>query len=127
MPSSPASSRSQLSAPRRGGSARVLTGVWMVLHLLLVAAAPAVDAGIGHTDPVVAHWEDADGSDCPTSHGAEECQICHLVVKARAQASNAIAAAIPATVDQPASERARLAPPSFAFLDGHSSRAPPLG
>lgn len=127
MPSTPAALRSQLSAPRRRGWARAMTGVWMVLHLFLVAAAPAVDAGVGHTEQVLAHWEDSDGGDCPTSHGAEECQICHLVVKARAQASNSVATAIPATADQQVPERARPAPPSFAFLDGHSSRAPPLG
>lgn len=105
----------------------MLTGFWVVLHLLLVTGAPVLDAAVGHSDPVVAHWEDSEGGDCPTSHGSDECQICQVVLKARALASGGAAPAIPATADQQRAEGTRAATPSFAFLDGHSSRAPPLG
>lgn len=123
----PRTSRSDLPASWRGGWARVLTGIWMVLHLLLVAGAPVADAAMGHADQVVAHWEDSEGGDCPTSHGAEDCQICQVVVKSRALAASAASPAIAQTAEQQRSERARAVVPGFAFLEGHSSRAPPLG
>ncbi len=114
-------------APRRGGLARTLTGLWVVLHLLLVTGAPVLDAAVGHSDSVVAHWEDSEGGDCPTSHGSDECQICQVVTKARALAAGGVATAIPETAAQQRADHAHLATPRFAFLDGHSSRAPPLG
>jgi hypothetical protein len=104
-----------------------MAGVWVVLHLLLVAGAPVLDAAVGHADQVVAHWEDADGGDCPASHGADQCQLCQSVVKARALSGGDAAPAIPESSEQLRAERARAATPTFAFLDGHSSRAPPLG
>lgn len=127
MPSPSPRTVTERPAPRRRGLARALAGVWVLLHLLLVAGAPVLDAAVGHADRVVAHWEDADGSDCPASHGADQCQLCQSLVKARALASGDAPPAIPESAQQQRSERARLATPALAFLDGHSSRAPPLG
>jgi hypothetical protein len=99
----------------------------MVVHLLVVAAIPVADAFAGHTDEIVAHWEDAERSDCPAEHPAGDCQICQLLVSGRA---------LPAPSATPAFEGARETRlpnghdrivAAATFLAGHSSRAPPLG
>ena len=95
----PRTPRSDRPASRPGGWARVLTGLWVVLYLLMVAGAPVVDAAVGHAGQVVAHWEDSEGGDCPASHGAEDCQICQVVVKSRALAANAASPAIAETTE----------------------------
>jgi len=112
---------------RRGPLARVLAGLWMVLHLAVVAAVPVADAYVGHTDEIVAHWEDAERSDCPASHPAGDCQLCQVLVSARAlPAHSATPVFLGAGVPRPPAGRERVAV-AATFLSGHSSRAPPLG
>lgn len=112
---------------RRGPLARLLAGLWVVVHLLVVAAVPVADAFAGHADEIVAHWEDAEQSDCPAEHAAGDCQLCQLLVTGRALPASS---ATPSLVGAEASripvghDRAALA---ASLLAGHSSRAPPLG
>jgi hypothetical protein len=111
---------------RRGPFARLLAGVWMVVHLLIVAAVPVADAHMGHTDEIVAHWEDAEQSDCPASHPAGDCQLCQVLVSARAlpaQSATPVLLAAEGSRLPAGYERVALA---ASFLAGHSSRAPPL-
>ena len=114
-------------ALQRGTLARLFAGLWMVVHLLIVAAVPIADAHMGHTDEVVAHWEDAEQSDCPASHPVGDCQLCQVLVSARALPAQS---ATPMFMEAEGSrlpighERAVFA---ATFLAGHSSRAPPLG
>jgi hypothetical protein len=125
MPYAPLRSVPVSVAPRRGPLARVLAGAWLLLHLALVAGAPVIDAGIGHADQVVAHWETEGGTNCPPSHGAEDCQICHLVGAGRAVAASGQPTLAPAEsgADLPANWQAATG--SLAFLDGHAPRGPP--
>jgi hypothetical protein len=98
----------------------------MMAHLLIVAAVPIADAHMGHTAEIVAHWEDAEQSNCPASHTAGDCQLCQVLVSARALPAQS---ATPIFMKAEGSrlpighERAVFA---ASFLAGHSSRAPPL-
>lgn len=117
--------RSVRSAPRRSLASRLLAGAWFLVHLALVAGAPVIDAGIGHADQVVAHWESEGGTKCPPSHGAEDCQICHLVGAGRAvAASGQPTLVLAASATEPPAQW-RAAKPSLAFLEGHAPRGPP--
>ncbi len=60
---------------RRGGVARALLGLWMGLYLLVVGAAPIIDALSGHGLAVVAHWEDSSDERCPPKHDEVGCQF----------------------------------------------------
>ena len=113
-------------APRRGRLSRALVGLWSLLYLLLAAGVPVVDGFADHDAEVVAHIEDADGGDCPASHGTEGCELCHLVQGARAlpTAAPSLSWAADAKSSGPVPGRVH-APAAFAFFDGHSSRAPP--
>lgn len=112
----------------RGTVARVLAALLAVMQLGGAALAPVADAVGGHHEQVVLHIEDADGGDCPASHGEADCTLCQLAHGARAvlPTSPALAAAsirasascVPGALGVAAAPR---------FLDGRSSRAPPLG
>lgn len=66
-------------ALRRGRFARLVVGVWLAVHAVVVAAAPVTDAMAGHVESVVAHWEDAQDTSCPPLHDPATCQLCqHL-------------------------------------------------
>lgn len=117
-------SRPAAIASGRGPLARVLTGLWMALHLLVVAAVPLADAQTLHADEVVAHWE-SEGAECPTSHGADDCQLCQLLVAGRALPATATAPALPARPAARIPSGLELAAVAAAHLDGLGSRAPP--
>ena len=114
-------------ATTRGAVSRVLTGVWMALYLLVGAALPVADAQTSHADEVVWHWEDSERNDCPASHAADHCGLCHLVLGGRALPASATATLVPMDRRSEAPEGAAQVTPRLAFLDGRSSRAPPLG
>lgn len=96
------------------------------MQLGLAGGLPLLDAAVEHPDTPVSHVEDASGGDCPASHG-HHCDICQLLAGARALP---LPAGHPSVVDverrQPAPQSQHLVA-SAVFLDGHSSRAPPLG
>lgn len=112
----------------RGPWARVLTGLWMLLHLAVVGGAPLADGLVDHEAAAVVHVEDADGGDCPTPHDAEGCHLCQLAHGLRAVLVEPPTATAPALAQsvQPTAERLD-ASSSLAFLAGRSTRAPPLG
>ena len=112
----------------RGAFARLLASLWLALYVGVVAGAPVADGFVDHDEQVVVHVEDADAGDCPASHGSEACDICQVAQGLRAMPALA-SAEIPV-----AAERGRVAPGArgvapveLNFLDGRSSRAPPLG
>jgi hypothetical protein len=106
----------------------VFSGLWLLFYVGLVAAAPVADGFMDHGEQVVLHIEDADGGHCPDSHGGDACDICQL-----AQGLRAVAAPISiemsrvADIGTPAAGARGVAPVEMHFLDGRSSRAPPLG
>lgn len=109
----------------RGPLARVLAGVWLLLHVFTVAALPVADGLADHSDAVVAHIEDAEGGHCPASHHAS-CDLCQFAHGLRAVAGDAGAYAIPAVSRQSLPPVGTVTlPGDLAFLDGHASRAPP--
>jgi len=112
----------------RGALARVLSGLWLLLYVGMVAGAPVADGLVDHHETVVVHIEDADGGDCPTSHGPEACEICQLVNGLRAVLAPASLDIEFAAAEASVASGARgTAPVALTFLDGRSSRAPPLG
>lgn len=116
------------SAPKgRGVVWRVLSGLWFLFYVGLVAGAPVADGFVDHGQQVVLHIEDADGGHCPDSHG-DACDICQLAHGLRAVAAPA-SIEIPRIADAgaPATGVRGVAPLEMHFLDGRSSRAPPLG
>lgn len=111
----------------RGSLARVLAGLWLVLHVFVVAGAPVADGMVDHAEQVVVHVEDADGGPCSSSHGPEACDLCQLAQGFRGVASQAKGLDVPHVAQQAGQPTSRLtAPAAFEFLDGHSSRAPPV-
>jgi len=110
---------------RRARLARVAGRVWMMLYLVLTAAMPLADAGVDHRTEVAAHWEDAEGPECPTPHGADTCEICQLLTGSRGLPSRAAPAlAVIDGAKQPTPSTADAAPGRWV-LDSQSSRAPP--
>ncbi len=109
----------------RGPLARVLAGLFLLLHVFTVAALPVADGLADHSDAVVVHIEDAEGGHCPASHHAS-CDLCQFAHGLRAVASDAGAYGIPAVSRQslPPVDALTL-PGGLAFLDGNASRAPP--
>ena len=107
--------------------ARAAAGVWLLLHLFMVAAIPVADGAVSHTDRVVVHIEDADGGNCPASHGPEHCTLCQYAHGLRALPGTAESApaALPAAEQAPIAAR-QTRPVAASFLAGHSSRAPPV-
>lgn len=106
---------------------RVLAGVLAALQLFVGAAVPILDAEAGHHQPVAMHIEDATQDSCPAAHDAASCQLCQLLTAVRGFAAGpgvpdlpAIARRVAPVADQPVALAA-------GFLDGHASRAPPLG
>lgn len=63
----------------RGGVARLVIGLWLAVHGLVVVGTPIVDALVGHADAVVAHWEDAQDTSCPPVHDPATCQLCQQI------------------------------------------------
>lgn len=125
---STASRRSSLAAALlgRGTVARVMAGLLLVLQVFAVGAVPVLDAASDHSDRVVVHIEDAQQSDCPASHDADDCQLCQVLSSLRGLPG--AAGALP----QPTGPRAVALPldvvegaPTLGFLAGNSSRAPP--
>lgn len=91
----------------------------------MVAALPMADGLTDHRDAVVAHVEDADGGDCPSSHG-ESCDLCQFAHGMRALVATESGLHTPVIARRASVPDARfVVPADFAFLDGHSSRAPP--
>jgi hypothetical protein len=112
MPESPI-----LTAPRqplrRGRAARVVLGVWIALYLLVVGAAPIVDALAGHGEAVVAHWEDGSDERCPPKHEELGCQFVQAY---------SVGGAVHASVAAATAELQRESlPPSVADRLGWSS------
>lgn len=112
----------------RGAFGRLLAGLWLVLYVGVVAGAPVADGFVDHDEQVVVHVEDADAGDCPASHGSEACEICQVAHGLRAMPTLA-SAEIPvgAELSRVAPGARGVAPVELNFLDGRSSRAPPLG
>lgn len=117
------------SAPKgRGAFSRLFAGLWMVLYLGVVAVAPVADGLMDHHDQTVLHVEDADGGHCPPSHDGEACDMCQLAHGLRALAVPPLAEISRLTDAGHAATAARgIAATELSFLDGRSSRAPPLG
>lgn len=121
--------RVRRSAPRgQGPLARLFAGLWMLLFVAVVAGAPVADGFVEHGEPMVVHIEDANGGHCPASHGADVCELCQLAQGLRAVLAQADVE-IPETDDivGTAPGARGVAPVELQFLDGRSSRAPPLG
>ena len=98
----------------------------LVLQVFVVGAVPVLDAAADHSEKVVLHIEDAQHNDCPTSHDADDCQLCQVLSSLRGLPG--AAGALP----QPTGPRAVALPldvvdgaPTLGFLSGNSSRAPP--
>jgi hypothetical protein len=125
---SPFARRRRSALKGRSVLARVLSGAWLLLYVGLVAGAPVADGFVDHGQEVVLHVEDADGGHCPASHGAEACDICQLAQGLRA-ISTPLVIELPrvADVGTVAVGVRGVAPAELHFLDGRSSRAPPLG
>ena len=70
-----------LTASTRGRSriVRALMGVWLAIHVAIVAAAPIADAKADHAERIVAHWEDGQQRNCPPLHDPSACQLCQVV------------------------------------------------
>jgi hypothetical protein len=74
-----ATTRVMTRAMAPSGVARVVLGLWLAIHTVVIAAAPTADAVLGHADRVVAHWEDAQDTSCPPLHDPATCQLCQQV------------------------------------------------
>lgn len=113
------------SRPARGPLARLLVGLWLALHVFTVAAAPVLDGLADHGKDVVLHIEDVDGGHCPPDH-SDVCDLCQFSHGLRAIASGPAGLGLPAVERRsPTPAAALVLPAAVAFLDGHSSRAPP--
>lgn len=106
--------------------ARVMAGMLLVLQGFVVGVVPVLDTAADHSDEVVVHIEDAQHNDCPSSHGADDCQLCQVLSSLRGLPG--VVGALP----QPTGPRAVAVPldvvdgaPALGFLAGNSSRAPP--
>ncbi len=112
----------------RGPLARLVAGIWLLVYVGLVGATPVADAFVDHGAEVVLHVEDADGGHCPASHGDELCQICQFAQGLRAvQAPSGVVLVSDVAASASAPGARGTAPSDLQFLDGRSSRAPPLG
>lgn len=110
----------------RGILARAVAALWLVLHVFTVAGLPVVDGLADHPDAVVAHIEDADGGNCPASHD-DSCDLCQVAHGLRALAAAPAGYGLPVVERRaPAPHGVLTHPGAFAFLDGNSSRAPPV-
>lgn len=108
--------------------ARLVAGIWLLFYVGLVGATPVADAFVDHGSEVVLHVEDADGGHCPASHSDELCQICQFAQGLRAvQAASAVVLAEDVAASASAPGARGTAAGEMHFLDGRSSRAPPLG
>lgn len=114
-------------ALRRSGLARVVVGLLAVFQLMVGAAVPVLDAEAGHHQPVAAHIEDASQDGCPASHDAESCQLCQIHTAARVLPVAPAVPALPAVERHSVLVAHRAVAVATGFLDGHGSRAPPLG
>lgn len=129
MPTASSATKPERRASRvRGRVARALAGLWLLFYVGIVGVSPVADAFVDHGSDVVVHVEDAEGGHCPASHGDQLCEICQFATGLRALQSQA-----DVTVGA-ISGSARVAPGTrgaaaveLHFLDGRSSRAPPLG
>lgn len=124
MPPSPLPRVPTTRAPRRVGYARAVAAVWLAVYVLLVAVVPLADARAEHA-PVAAHWEDAQGGDCPASHDARVCQLCQVVTSAGLVSMDApalgTAPVVRRALASAGADQARRAPARA----GPASRAPP--
>jgi len=129
MPTASSATKPERRAPRgRGRVARALAGLWLLFYVGLVGASPVADAFVDHGSDVVVHVEDAEGGHCPASHGDQLCEICQFATGLRALQSEAdvsLSAAGRASALAPGARG--TAAVELHFLDGRSSRAPPLG
>lgn len=64
----------------RGTAARIVVGLWLAVHAAVAIAAPVADGMLGHGEPVIAHWEDAQDTSCPPQHDPATCQLCQQIV-----------------------------------------------
>jgi hypothetical protein len=123
---SPAATLPSLPRRSRGALARVLAGLWLVLHVFTVAGLPVADGFVDHGDAAVAHFEDADGGTCPADHGTQHCDLCQLL-----QAGSAFQCSADTLMDAPVTEADRrpaadvVLPRHAATRVGRSPRAPP--
>ncbi len=62
----------------RREASRVVVGLWLAVHTVVVAGAPVVDGLAPHADRVVAHWEDSQDRSCPAQHDPD-CQLCQVI------------------------------------------------
>lgn len=109
----------------RGALARALAGLWLVLHVFMVAGLPVADGLTDHRDAVVVHVEDTDGGDCPSPHD-ESCDLCQFAHGMRALVARGADLSAPVITRRAlVPDAASVVPAEFEFLDGHSSRAPP--
>lgn len=119
------------AAPRRrpahgrGALARLLAGLWLVVHAAVVGGAPILDAGVEHGQ-VVAHWEDASDTSCPPRHDASACPLCQIA-SAEGRAPTDRPAALPALgrSELPPTEESPH-PASHPETGWNASRAPPV-
>lgn len=65
-----------IRSPRPRVVGRLVLGIWLLVHVFVVGAAPVADALAGHGAEVVAHWEDAQDTSCPPQHDPATCQVC---------------------------------------------------
>lgn len=114
-------------ALRRGAFARLCIGLWLALQLGITGGLPALDAAVEHPETPVSHIEDASGGDCPQSHGHGDCDLCQLLGGVRALPLTGAAAGAPLAARELPPPESRQVVAHAVFLDGHSSRAPPLG
>lgn len=121
-----ASTTARRARPLQRPLARVLAGLWLVLHVFAVAGLPVADGFADHGEAVVVHVEDADGGDCPSPHG-ESCDLCQMAHGLRALEARGAELRVPTVERQVlAPARALAHPAALEFLDGRSSRAPPV-
>lgn len=114
-------------ARKRSRLLRAVIGVWLGVHGFVIAAAPIADAMTVHAESVVAHWEDAQDTNCPPVHDPSACQLCQVVsatfaegLSGRVASARVVLAAepLPGAVGLGASSVQRGAP---------HSRGPPRG
>lgn len=121
----PSAAPASPSRPARGPLARLLVGLWLVLHVFTVAALPVVDGFVDHGDAVVAHIEDVGGGNCPPNH-AGACDLCHFTQGLRAVTARATSGALPVIERSTLAPDRALAHPAEPVASGsHGSRAPP--
>ena len=124
MSQTPAASATR--AFRHRGLTRALAAAWLLVHGLIVAAVPVLDARLDAGAKVVAHWEDDSRSTCPTTHDTSACRLCQLLRNGEHDVVARVAIAPAVSVASTSPGRQDVRRDGVLLRGARSTRGPPI-